>query len=160
VQHPLKIVLHMAQPFRGVRPAGFVFCQFSLRFVSTITGKSRAVLRPSSGGPMERRSGKNRRQYVDPRYGSTAYPEFVDRRKGGDRRKLDYRHVPGHPVRKSIMLMGLVGVVLLIALLFFLSAAVSHKSTHKTVRKKTITFGHYQHDRENHAWAMPPLSPL
>jgi hypothetical protein len=41
-----------------------------------------------------------------------------------------------------------------------LSVALSHKSTHQTFRKKTITFGHYQHDRESHAWAMPPLWPL
>jgi hypothetical protein len=96
---------------------------------------------------MERRSGKDRRQYVDPRYGSSAYPQFVDRRKGKDRRKLDYRHMPGHPVRKWIVLIGILVVVYMVALFFLLSVALSPKSTHKTVRKKTITFGYYQHDR-------------
>ena len=109
---------------------------------------------------MERRSGKDRRQYVDPRYQSAAHPEFVDRRKGGDRRKLDYQHMPGHPVRKWIMLIGMLVVVFLVALFFVLSVALSHKSTHKTLRIKTITFGYYQPDRESQAWAMPPLWPL
>lgn len=108
---------------------------------------------------MERRSGEDRRQFVDPRYQSAAHPEFVDRRKGG-RRKLDYQHMPGHPVQKWIMLIGMLVVTFLVALFFVLSVALSHKSTHRTVRKKTITFGHYQHDRESHAWAMSPLSPL
>ncbi len=109
---------------------------------------------------MERRREKDRRQYVDPRYGSSAYPEFVDRRKGGNRRKLDYQHMPGHPVRKRIMLIGMLVVVFLVALFFILSVALSHKSTHQTFRKKTITFGYYQRDRQSHAWAMPPLWPL
>ncbi|MBW1743006.1 MAG: hypothetical protein JRJ47_06200 [Deltaproteobacteria bacterium] len=99
---------------------------------------------------MERRSGEDRRQFVDPRYQSAAHAEFVDRRKGG---KLDYRHMPGHPVRKWIMLMGMLVVVFLVALFFILSVALSHKSTHKTFRKKTITFGHYQHEQENRALA-------
>ncbi|MBW1744654.1 MAG: hypothetical protein JRJ47_14695 [Deltaproteobacteria bacterium] len=87
---------------------------------------------------MERRSGKDRRQYVDPRYQSSAYPGFVDRRKGGDRRKLDYQHMPGHPVRKWIFSIGVIVVVFLISLFFILSVALTQKSTHKTFRKKTI----------------------
>ena len=105
-------------------------------------------------GTMERRSGKDRRQYVDPRYQNAGHPEFVDRRKGRDRRKLDYQHMPGHPVRKQIMLMGMLVVVFLVALFFILSVALSHKSTHKTFRKKTITFGHYQQGGEDRALAL------
>ena len=103
---------------------------------------------------MERRSGKDRRQFVDPRYQSAAHPEFLDRRKGGDRRKLDYQHMPGHPVRKRIMLLGTLAIVFLVALFFVLSVALSHKSTHRTVRKKTITFGHYQQGGEDRALAL------
>lgn len=100
---------------------------------------------------MERRSGEDRRQSVDPRYGSPAYPEFVERRKGGDRRKLNYQHMPGHPVRKWVVFIGMLVVVYIVALFFLLSVTLSHKSTHKAVRKKTITFGHYEHSRGIHA---------
>ncbi|MBW2260238.1 MAG: hypothetical protein JRF18_07270 [Deltaproteobacteria bacterium] len=103
---------------------------------------------------MERRSEKDRRQHVDPRYQSAAYSEFVDGRNGGDRRKLDYQHMPGHPVQKRIMLIGVLVVVFLISLFFILSVALTKKSTHKTFRKKTITFGHYQHGGEDRALAL------
>jgi hypothetical protein len=111
-------------------------------------------------GPMERRSGKDRRQFTDPRFANQAYPEFVDRRKGGDRRRLDYQHIPGHPVRKWVVLIGGLVVVLLVALFFALSMSLRYKSTYKTVRRKTITLGQYQHDRESHTRATLPLSPL
>ncbi len=60
---------------------------------------------------MERRSGKDRRKYIDPRYRNAAYPDFFDRRKGGDRRKVSYQDFFGHPTRKVIILIGAVVAV-------------------------------------------------
>jgi hypothetical protein len=42
---------------------------------------------------MEKRSGKERRKHIDPRYRNAAYPEFVDRREV-DRGKPPYEHIP------------------------------------------------------------------
>jgi hypothetical protein len=103
---------------------------------------------------MERRSGKDRRQYVDPRYQSADYPEFVDRRKDGDRRKLDYQHMPGHPVRKRILLIGVLVAIFLISLFLIISVTLTQRSSHRPIRKKTITFGYHQDDAGHHAWAM------
>jgi hypothetical protein len=136
----------------GVRPAHVAFWKFLLRLRTTYTCKWQTLR-----GPMERRSGKDRRQFADPCFGSQACP---DRRTGEDRRRLDYQHMPGHPLRKWVVLIGGLFVVLLLALFFALSVSLSHKSTYKTIRSKTITFGHYQHDQERHACAMLPLSPL
>ena len=90
---------------------------------------------------MERRSGKDRRKYIDPRYQNAAYPEFVDTRKGGDRRKVSYQDLPGHPTRKFIILIGVVVAVLLVYLFLVASFVLTKKSAHETVRKKTITLG-------------------
>lgn len=98
---------------------------------------------------MERRSGKDRRQYVDPRYLSANHPEFVDRRKGGDRRKLDYQAMPGHPVRKWIISIGVLVAVFLICLFLIISVTLTQRSSHRPVRKRTITFGYHQHDGGN-----------
>jgi hypothetical protein len=100
-------------------------------------------------GLMERRSGRDRRRYVDLRYQSAASPECVDRRKGGDRRKLDYQAMPGHPVRKWIISIGVIVALLLISLFLLTSAALTQKSSHRPVRKKTITFGYHQCDRDS-----------
>ena len=98
---------------------------------------------------MERRSGKEQRQHIERRYQSAAYPEFVDTRKGGDRRKVSYQDLPGHPTRKFIILIGVVAV-LLIYLFLVASFVLTKKSAHETVRKKTITLGCYQDHPRNH----------
>jgi hypothetical protein len=99
---------------------------------------------------MERRSGKDRRKYIDPRYQNAAYPEFVDARKGGDRRNPGYQDLPGHPTRKCIILIGAVVAVLLVYLFLIANFVLSKKSAHETVRKKTITLGCYQDHPRNH----------
>jgi hypothetical protein len=100
---------------------------------------------------MERRSGKDRRKYIDPRYQNAAYPDFFDRRKGGDRRKVSYQDLPGHPTRRLIMLIGVVVTVFLIYVFLIANYVLPKKCLYKTVRKKTITFGYHQDHRENHA---------
>jgi hypothetical protein len=99
---------------------------------------------------MERRSGKDRRRYIDPRYQNAAYPEFVDIRKGGDRRKPGYQDLPGHPTRKFIVFIGVVVTVWLVYLFLVASFVLTKKSAHETVRKKTITLGCYQDHQRNH----------
>ncbi|MBW1740742.1 MAG: hypothetical protein JRJ42_06335 [Deltaproteobacteria bacterium] len=100
----------------------------------------------------ERRSGKERRKYIDPRYRSTAYPEFVDRRKG-DRRKPAYEDIPPlikeHPVRKRIILIGVVAAVFLLYIFLFTNLIVSHKTTEEPCQKHTITLGYYQDNGVN-----------
>jgi hypothetical protein len=98
---------------------------------------------------MERRSGKDRRKYRDPRYESANFPEFVDRRKG-ERRELDYENLPGHPSRKWIILIGAVVVALLIYLFFLTSLNLTKNCRYKTVRKSTITIYYDQDHGENH----------
>lgn len=99
---------------------------------------------------MERRSGKDRRKYIDPRYQNAAYPEFVDARKGSDRRKPGYQDFPEHPTRKLIMFIGVVVTVLLVYLFLVASFVLTKKSAYETVRKKTITLGCYQDYSRNH----------
>ena len=102
---------------------------------------------------MERRSGKDRRKYTDPRHGSADFPEFVDRRKG-DRRELDYENLPGHPARKWIILIGAAVVALLIYLFFLASLNLTKNCRYKTVRKSSITIDYHQDHRWNHAQAL------
>jgi hypothetical protein len=102
---------------------------------------------------MERRSGKDRRKHIDPRYQSAAYPEFIDRRIGRDRRRGSYQDLPGHPTRKRIILIGAV-VALFLVYLFLLASFLLTKSPHRSVRKKTITFAYHQDHEGNHAWAL------
>ena len=99
---------------------------------------------------MERRSGKDRRKYIDPCYKNAAYPEFVDRRKSGDRRKVSYQDYFGHPTRKVIILIGAVVAVLLVYLFLVANFVLTKKSAHETARKKTITLGCYQDHPRNH----------
>jgi len=100
---------------------------------------------------MERRSGKDRRKYIDPRYQNAAYPGFVERRKGGDKRKVSYQGLPGHPTRKLIMLIGVVVTVFLIYVFVIASFVLTKKCHDRTVQKKTITFGYHQDHQGSHA---------
>ena len=97
---------------------------------------------------MERRSGKDRRKYTDPRYGSADFPEFVDRRKGG-RRELDYENLPGHPARKWVIFIGAVVVAFLIYLFLLASLNLTKNCRYKTARK-TTTIDYHQDHRWNH----------
>jgi hypothetical protein len=99
---------------------------------------------------MKKRSNKDRRKHIDPRYQDAAYPECIERRKGGDRRKVSYQDFPGHPNRKSIMFIGLVVTVFLICVFFTASFVLTKKCHYETVQKKTITFGYHQDHQESH----------
>lgn len=97
------------------------------------------------GASRERRSGKDRREYIDPRYRNPAYPEFCDRRKG-ERRKPVYEDVQPfikeHPIRKWIILIGIVAAFFLIYIFFFTNLIVNKKTPGEPVRKHTITIGY------------------
>jgi hypothetical protein len=98
---------------------------------------------------MERRSGKDRRKHIDPRYQSAAYPEFVDRRSGVDGRKRSYHDLPGHPTRKLIIVMGVVVTLFIISLFFLTSLLLTEKYRDKIVPKKTVTFAYHQDGGRN-----------
>ena len=92
----------------------------------------------------ERRSGKDRRKYVDPRYRNCLYPAFLDRRKG-KRRKPVYEQVhplvQEHPLRKWIVVIGLLAAVFLTYLFFFTNFTVGRKSWEERGRTQTLTIG-------------------
>ena len=92
----------------------------------------------------ERRSGKDRRKYVDPRYRNSLYPAFVDRRKG-ERRKPHYEQVDlliqEHPLRKWIVVIGLLAALFLTYLFFFTNFTVIRRSWEERDRTQTITIG-------------------
>jgi hypothetical protein len=96
---------------------------------------------------MERRGGRERRKYIDPRYRSAAYPEFVDKRDA-DRRRPPYEDVPPlikeHPIRRWKVLIGVLIAVFLICIFFFTNLILSRKFPYDTVRKRTITLGYHQ----------------
>jgi hypothetical protein len=93
-------------------------------------------------GRNDRRSGKDRRTHVDPRYRSSAYPDLVDRREGV-RRHPEYGPVHGHPTQKWIILIGAVIASFLIYIFFFTCFIVSNRCPDKSGQKRTITFGYY-----------------
>jgi hypothetical protein len=90
----------------------------------------------------ERRTGKDRRTHVDPRYRNADYPHLVDRRKE-DRRHPEYGPVHGHPTRKWIIVIGAVVAVFLVYIFFFTCLIVSNQCPDKSGPRRTITFGHY-----------------
>ncbi len=98
---------------------------------------------------MERRSGEDRRQHIDPCYKSAAYPEFADRRSGGDRRKRNYQDLPEHPTRKWIIVMGVVVTLFIISLFFLTSLLLTEKCRDKAAPKNTVTFAYHQDDERN-----------
>ena len=71
----------------------------------------------------DRRSAKDRRKTIDPRYRNPAYPNFVDRRKC-DRRKWDGDGVTcvvsEHPDSRLVMSIGIMTVLFVLSV-FFLS---------------------------------------
>jgi len=93
----------------------------------------------------ERRSGKDRRKCVDPRYRNSLYPAFVDRRKG-ERRKPVYEQIhpliQEHPLRKWIIVIGLLAALFLTYLFFFTNFTVSKKSWEERGRTQPITIGY------------------
>jgi hypothetical protein len=92
----------------------------------------------------ERRSGKDRRKHVDPRYRNAFYPAFLDRRKG-ERRKPDYGQIDPliqeHPLRKWIVVIGVVAAVFMTYLFLFTNLIVGRKSWEERGRTQTITIG-------------------
>ena len=93
----------------------------------------------------ERRSGKDRRKHIDPRYRNPVYREFVDRRKG-EKRKPIYeegdRFLKEHPIRKWIVVIAIVVTAFLTYIFFFTNFIVSKKCTEERRRKGTITLGY------------------
>jgi hypothetical protein len=104
----------------------------------------------SSGSCKERRRGKDRRKHIDPRYRNPAYPEFVDRRKG-ERRKPVYDDVhpfvKEHPIRKWIIVVGIMVAAFLTYVFLFTNLFVSQKRMEEKDRKGTLFIG-YAGDEE------------
>ena len=98
----------------------------------------------------DRRRGKDRRKCVDPRYRNPLYPAFVDRRKG-ERRKPDYDQkdllIQEHPLRKWIVVIGLLAALFLTYLFFFTNFTVSKKSREERGRTQPITIGYDMGDQ-------------
>lgn len=120
------------------------------------------ILRTGQNGLLkDRRSGKDRRRYVDPRYRNAAYVEFVDRRKG-ERRKLVYEPdcclIKEHPERKWITRLGIVVGLFLLYLLFLSNLIVSKSVGEGTQRRCTITIGCVERYGEDHRTALPVSS--
>lgn len=93
----------------------------------------------------ERRTGKDRRQHIDPRYRNPVYPEFVDRRKA-QRRNPTYeegdRYLKEHPIRKWIVVIAILVAAFLTYVFFFTNFIVSKKCIEERPRKATITLGY------------------
>ncbi|MBN1842656.1 MAG: hypothetical protein JW883_10300 [Deltaproteobacteria bacterium] len=84
----------------------------------------------------QRRSGKDRRKHIDPRYRNPAYPEFCDRRRGERRKPVYEDHRPlikEHPDRKWITLVGIVAAVFLMSVSILTNAGVSTKLASKKI---------------------------
>lgn len=98
----------------------------------------------------DRRRGKDRRTTVDPRYRNVLYPAFVDRRKG-ERRKPDYdqtaRLIQEHPLRKWVVVIGLLSALFLAYLFLFTNFIVSKKSREERGRTQPITIGYDMGDQ-------------
>jgi hypothetical protein len=92
----------------------------------------------------ERRSGKDRRRHIDPRYRNRWYPAFVDRR-GGDRRKPDYEQVDPfiqeHPLHKWIVIVGVLVAIFLTYVFLFANLTAGRKWRQDTGRTRPITIG-------------------
>lgn len=93
----------------------------------------------------DRRSGKDRRQCLDPRYRNCLYPAFLDRRKG-ERRKPVYDQldplIQEHPLQKWIVVIGVVVAIFLTYLFLFTNFTVGRKSWEEKGRTQTITIGY------------------
>ena len=103
---------------------------------------------------MERRSGKERRKHIDPRYRSVSHAGFVDRRKF-DRRKVAYQDMGAliseyPPVRWKVFI-GILVAVFLICMCYLTHQMLSKKSLDRRGRKATITLGCHKNDSRNDA---------
>lgn len=78
----------------------------------------------------QRRSGKDRRRAIDPRYRNPAYPQFCDRRKG-ERRRPRYEDceslIKEHPNRVWITIIGLATAAFLAYACVLTNVCVSSK---------------------------------
>ncbi len=93
----------------------------------------------------ERRSGKDRRKCIDPRYRNRLYSAFVDKREG-ERRKPDYEEVgplvQEHPLGKWIVVIGVLVMIFLTYLFLFTNFTVSKKLREERGRTRAITIGY------------------
>jgi hypothetical protein len=105
----------------------------------------------------ERRTGKDRRQYVDPRYRNHLYPAFIDRRKG-ERRKPDYNQIQSliqeHPLRKWIIVLGVAVAIFLTYLFLFANLTVGRKTREERGRTQTLTIGCDRGDEMARPWGL------
>ncbi len=93
----------------------------------------------------ERRSGKDRRKHVDPRYRNPSFLQFVDRRMG-DRRKPVYEEVhpfvKEHPLERWIIIIGILVVAFLMYVFFFTNLIATKRGAEERHRKGTIVLGY------------------
>jgi hypothetical protein len=92
----------------------------------------------------DRRGGKDRRKYIDPRYRNSTYFEFVDRRKSERRAAVyepDYRLIKEHPETKWVTRIGMIVLLFLIYLLLLSNLVVCKGVGERTKRKCTIRVG-------------------
>ena len=84
----------------------------------------------------QRRSGKDRRKYIDPRYRNPDHPAFRDRRKA-ERRKPEYEDchslIEEHPNRKWIAVVGIVAVIFLMYASLLANVGVSARLETKRI---------------------------
>jgi len=91
-----------------------------------------------------RRSGKDRRRHIDPRYRNPAYLGFVDRRRGQRRQPVYEETSPlirEHPARRWTTRVGVMVALLFVYLLLFTNVIVCKKVAEGTDRKCTVTIG-------------------
>ncbi len=92
----------------------------------------------------DRRSGRDRRKYLDPRYRNPAYPAFVDRRKG-ERREPVYDHVSPfvreHPLKKWVVIVSILVAAFLTCLFFFVSFGARERGGQDRYPKGSIVLG-------------------
>jgi hypothetical protein len=97
---------------------------------------------PFSG--KNRRSERDRRVRMDPRYRNPAYPQFHDRRKR-DRRKPTYEDVSPfvqeHPERKWILIISVLVVIFLTYVFFFTNLIATNRGLQEKRQQGTIVLG-------------------
>ncbi|MDY6838238.1 MAG: hypothetical protein SWH78_09715 [Thermodesulfobacteriota bacterium] len=108
-----------------------------------------AHVAPRCDASDNRRSGKDRRRHIDPRYRNAAYLGFIDRRKGQRRQPVyedTYPLIREHPVRRWTTRIGAVVALLFVYLLLFTNVIVCKRVAEGTDRKCTITIGCGEYD--------------
>jgi hypothetical protein len=94
----------------------------------------------------DRRSGRDRRKYLDPRYRNPAYPVFVDRRETQRRRPVYDDISPlvkEHPFRKWLVIISILVAVFLACLFLFASFAARERGGQERRPKGTVFLGSY-----------------